>query len=142
MRCCARPRLFFRSVDDEDIRTKIAFIVAHLSEHVIRFMCRVLGVNRSCYCAWQRMAPRIAERAAWRDSVGAEILAIFLQSKRHFGVPRIHAELKDRGFRISKRTVARFMQEKGLRPPRGRRREPITTDSRHSHANAAESARA
>lgn len=40
----------------------------------------------------------------------------------------------DRG--VSKRTVARLIQEKGIRPPRGRRRVPITNDSRHVHAIA------
>ena len=119
------------------MRTKFAFIVAHASEHAIRFMCRTLGITRSCYYAWQRTMPRRAERAARRDSLGAEIEAIFLQSKKRYGAPRIHAELRDRGFRVSKRTVARLMQEKGIRPPRGRRCVPITTDSRHSHAIAA-----
>jgi len=64
------------------MKTKFAFIVAHASEHAIRFMCRVIGVTRSCYYAWQRTAPRRAERAAWRESLGGEIEAIFLQSKR------------------------------------------------------------
>lgn len=118
------------------MRTKFAFIAAHASEHAIRFICRIIGVTRSCYYAWQRAAPRRAERAAWRDRLGAEIEAIFLQSKRRYGAPRIHAELRARGFHVSKRTVARLMQEKGLRPPRGRRRAPITTDSRHVHAIA------
>jgi transposase InsO family protein len=99
-------------------------------------MCRVIGVTRSCYYAWQRAAPRRVERAAWRERLGAEIEAIFLQSKKRYGAPRIHAELRERGFRVSKRTVARLMQEKGIRPLRGRRRVPITTDSRHSHAIA------
>jgi hypothetical protein len=35
---------------------------------------------------------------------------------------------------VSKRTVATLMKENGLRPPRGRRRAPMTTDSRHAHA--------
>ncbi|MGI9509406.1 MAG: IS3 family transposase, partial [Geminicoccaceae bacterium] len=86
------------------MRTKFAFIAAHASEHAIRFMCRVIGVARSCYYAWQRAAPRRAKRAARRDSLGAEIEAIFLQSKKRYGAPRIHAELRDRGFRVSKRT--------------------------------------
>ena len=118
------------------MKTKFAFIVAHASEHAIRFMCRIMGITRSCYYAWQRAAPRRAERAARLDSLGAEIEAIFFLSKRRYGAPRIHAELRDRGFRVSKRTVARLMQEKGIRPLRGRRRVPITTDSRHSHAIA------
>jgi len=118
------------------MRTKFAFIAAHAPEHAIRFMCRVIGVTRSCYYAWQRSAPMRAERAARHDSLGTEIEAIFFLSKRRYGAPRIHAELRARGFGVSKRTVARLMQEKGLRPPRGRRRVSITTDSRHSHATA------
>ena len=74
--------------------------------------------------------------AAWCDSLGTEIEAIFLESKKRHGAAWIHAELKHRDFRISKRTVARLMREKGIRPPRGRMRVPITTDSRHSHAIA------
>ena len=118
------------------MRTRFAFIAAHTSEHAVRFMCRVIGVTRSCFYAWQRAAPRRAERAAWRDSLAAEIEAIFLESKKRYGAPRIHAELRARGVCVSKRTVARLMQEKGIRPLRGRRRVPVTTDSRHSHAIA------
>ena len=118
------------------MRTTFAFIAAHASEHAIRFMCRIIGVTRSCYYAWQRAAPRRAERAVRRDSLGTEIETIFLESKKRYGAPRVHAELQHRGFRVSKRTVARLMQKKGIRPLRGRRRAPITTDSRHSHAIA------
>ena len=76
------------------------------------------------------------ERAAQRESLGTEIEVMFQQSKKRYDAPRIHAELQHRGFRVSRRTVARLMQEKRLRPPRGRRRVPVTTDSRHAHAIA------
>ncbi len=118
------------------MKTKHAFIAAHASGPAIRFMCRVLGVAHSWFHARRRAAQKRAERAAWRDRLGSEIREIFEQSKRCYGAPRIHAELKARGFRISKRTVAKLMRENGIRPPRGRRRAPITTDSRHSHAIA------
>ena len=118
------------------MKTKHAFIAAHASEHAIRFMCRVLGVAHSWFHARRRAAPKRAERAVRRDRLGAEIREIFEQSKRWYGAPRIHAELNARGFRISKRTVAKLMRENGIRPPRGRRRAPITTDSSHSHAIA------
>src|SRR5512142_24471 len=39
---------FFRSVGGEDMSAKLAFIAAHMAEHAIRLMCRVLGVSRSC----------------------------------------------------------------------------------------------
>ncbi|MGI9487963.1 MAG: IS3 family transposase [Geminicoccaceae bacterium] len=96
-------------------------------------MCWVIGVTRSCYNAWRPAAPRRSERVVWRDSLGAKIEAIFLQSKKYFGALRIHAELRAR---VSKCIVARLMQEKGICPPRGRRRVPITTDSRYNHAIA------
>ena len=118
------------------MKTKHAFIAAHASEHAIRFMCRVLGVAHSWFHARRRAAPKRAERVARRGRLGSEIREIFEQSKRCYGAPRIHAELKARGFRTSKRTVAKLMRENGIRPPRGRRRAPITTDSRHSHAIA------
>jgi hypothetical protein len=59
----------------------LAFIVAHASEHAIRFMCRVLGIARSWFHAWQRAAPKRAERTARRDRLGAEIREIFAESK-------------------------------------------------------------
>ncbi len=99
-------------------------------------MCRGLGVAHSWFHAWRRGVPKRAERAVRRDRFGSGIREIFAQSKRRYGAPRIHAELKDRGFHISKRAVAKLMRENGIRPPRGRRRAPITTDSRHSHAIA------
>ena len=83
-----------------------------------------------------RGVPKRTERTARRDRLGSGIREIFAQSKRRYGAPRIRAELKDPGFHISKRVVAKLMRENGIRPPRGRRRAPITTDSRHSHAIA------
>ena len=42
---------------------KLAFIAAHVTDHAVRLMCRVLGVSRSWFHAWRRAAP---ERAARR----------------------------------------------------------------------------
>ena len=55
------------------MKTKHAFIVAHASEHPIRFMCRVLSVAHSWFHAWRRAAPKRAERAARCDRLGSEI---------------------------------------------------------------------
>ncbi len=115
---------------------KLAFIAAHAPLHAVRLMCRVLGVARSWFHAWQRAAPQRAVRAAQRENLAGQILEVFEASKRRYGAPRIHAELQGRGRGISKRTVAKIMSENGIRPPRGRRRAPITTDSRHAHAVA------
>ncbi|MEM8597285.1 MAG: IS3 family transposase [Pseudomonadota bacterium] len=127
---------FLRSVGGETMRAKLAFVAPQAGTHSIRFLCRVFGVARSWYHAWQHARPHSAERAAKRAALVEEIRAIFEISKRRYGAPRIHAELRDRGHRLSKRMVATLMQENGIRPPRRKRKGPITTDSRHSHAIA------
>ncbi|MEM6356709.1 MAG: IS3 family transposase [Pseudomonadota bacterium] len=120
----------------ETMRAKLAFVAAQAGTHSIRFLCRALGVARSWYHAWQHARPHRAERAARRAALVEEIRAIFEISKRRYGAPRIHAELRYRGHRLSKRTVAKLMKQNGIRPPRRRRKVPITTDSRHSDAIA------
>lgn len=115
---------------------KLAFIAAHASDHAVRLMCRVLGVARSWFHAWQRAAPHRAERAARHEDLADQIREVFDASKQRYGAPRIHAELRARRGPVSKRTIAKLMKQNGIRPPRGRRRVPITTDSRHPHAVA------
>ncbi|WP_285674750.1 IS3 family transposase [Paralimibaculum aggregatum] len=73
-----------------------------------------------------------------------EIRTTFEASKRRYGAPRVHAELRNRGHRLSKRMVAKLMTSRrdgreasnGMRRPRRKRTAPITTDSRHSQAIA------
>ena len=45
----------FSTVGGEDMNAKLAFIAAHMAEHAVRLMCRVLGVSRSHH-AWRRKA--------------------------------------------------------------------------------------
>jgi putative transposase len=123
-------------VGGDDMSAKLAFIAAHASDHAVRLMCRVLGVARSWFHAWQRAAPQRAERAARREDLVRQIREVFETSKQRYGAPRIHAELQGSGLGVSRRTVAKLMKQNGIRPPRGRRRVPITTDSRHAHAVA------
>ena len=118
------------------MKAKLAFIAAHTREHTVRLLCHVLGVARSWYHGWQRVAGARAARDAERDKLVTEILEIFAHSKQRYGAPRIHAELKDRGYTISRRTVAKLMKVRGIHPPRRKRRVPMTTDSRHNHAIA------
>jgi putative transposase len=63
--------------------------------------------------------------------VSERVGAIFAASRRTYGSPRVHAELREEGVRIGRERVARLMREMGLSARRGRRRTPRTTDSRH-----------
>ena len=61
----------------------------------IATMCRVLGVSPSGYYAW-RSRP-LSRRARADVKLSAEIQAIHRESRGTYGVPRIHAELAERG---------------------------------------------
>ena len=83
------------------------------ARYPITSMCRVLGVSPSGYYAWQR---RPASARAVADAALAEEIGAFHDaSKQTYGVPRIHADLSERGIRVGKKRVARLMRAAGLK---------------------------
>ena len=82
-------------------------------------------------------APERAARTARHAALIEEMRSrIFEDGKQCYGAPGIHAELRDRGHRVSRKTVARPVKETGIRPPRRKRRMPMTTDRRHGYGIA------
>jgi putative transposase len=57
-------------------------------------------------------------------------------TKEFSGTSALQASSGGRGVRIARKRVARLMKENGIRPPRRRKRPPITTDSRHGYGIA------
>src|SRR3954451_15548511 len=64
------------------------------------------------YYAWKQR-PASARPRREEELLG-EIRAIHGQSKATYGWPRVHAELRHRGVRVSRKRVARLMREAGL----------------------------
>lgn len=85
-------------------------------------MCRVLSVSRSGYYAWRRRGAD--PRALRRTELLGAVREVFNGSRRTYGSPRIHAELKSRGAHHSRRHIAKLMQRSGLRARAARRRQP------------------
>ncbi len=104
------------------MNANLAFIAAHLADYSIRLMCRVLGLSRSWFQAWRRTAPDRAARTCRWDALIDEIRMIFKDSKQRYGAPRIHAELRGQGHRVSRKTVAKLMKQNGIHPPGRKRR--------------------
>ena len=100
-------------------------IEAEKTSFPIQFMCRMLGVSRSGYYGWKMRPPSARDRA---DGALAErIREIHERSRRTYGSPRVHAELRTLGTRCSRKRVERLMREAGLRGcMRGRRRKGTT----------------
>jgi len=107
---------------------RFAFIAVEKACFPVRALCRVLGVSRAGFYAWQERAP--SPHAQADDRLGLEIAAIHAESRQRYGSPRVHAELVDRGHRTSRKRVARLMRQRRL-AARRRRRFRVTTDSRH-----------
>lgn len=90
----------------------------------VTVMCEVLRVSRSGFYAWLDRPP---SAHAQQDAELAEaIRAAHAASSSTYGVLRIHEDLKDEGFRVGKKRVARLMREHGIVGV-SRRRGPRTT---------------
>jgi putative transposase len=75
-------------------------------------LCRLLGVSRSGYYAWQTRPP--SARACANQKLTRRILEVHEQSRGTYGAPRIWADLRDRGVVCSRKRVARLLRLAGL----------------------------
>jgi putative transposase len=108
---------------------KYACIEKHRNEYDVVLMCRVLGLARSGYYAWRKRGLGVRERA--NVALVKVIREVHESSRRTYGSPRMHRELKARGVACGKHRVARLMKEHEIRPKQ-KRRFVRTTDSGHS----------
>ena len=89
------------------------FVAAKKAEHSVKTMCRVLGVSRSGFHAWQTRPP--SPRAREDARLIARIRELFKLRRKVYGSPRIWADLVlDDGERIGRKRVERLMREAGL----------------------------
>jgi transposase InsO family protein len=108
---------------------KFSFVAAKEVAFPVGVMCHVLGISRSGYYAWKRRPP--PTRAARDAHLAVEIAAAHRRSRRIYGSPRVHRELRARGVRVGRKRVERLMREHGLEG-RQKRRFRHTTDSKHA----------
>ena len=92
-------------------------------------MCKVLRVSRSGFYAWARRGE--SPRACADRELSAEIRQVHEDSRETYGSPRVHAQLRRKGQRCSRKRVARLMRESGIRAKAGRKFRVRTTDSNH-----------
>ena len=98
-------------------------------EWPVSVMCRVLQVARAAFYAWTACPEREPEDELLLKT---HIRAIHRRSRETYGSPRVLAELKEQGISVSRKRVARLMQECGLSGlPRKKLFKVATTDSDH-----------
>lgn len=110
---------------------KFGFIERHQGQFSVRRMCQVLGVSSSGFYAWLKRT--VSQRERSNELLLRRIRDIFERSRQRYGSPRIHAELWDAGWRVSRKRVASLMRQHGIRARRkqgyGGRRRSQPSDS-------------
>jgi transposase InsO family protein len=90
-----------------------AFIEAEEEEQRnVSTSCELFEVSRSAYYVFAAHTPSLRELSD--AELGKRIEEIHQDSRRTYGAPRVHAELKAEGIACGRKRVARIMRTKGL----------------------------
>jgi putative transposase len=108
---------------------KFQFIAAEKAGYPVRLLCRCLSVTRSGFYAWRRRPASVRSR---EDVLLMHRLQkIHAMHRRLYGRPRLHRALREAGYHVSGKRVARLMRAAGIQAV-GRRAFRVTTDSAHT----------
>jgi putative transposase len=109
---------------------RFRFVAAERAQHTVSRLCSVVGISRQGFYAWLVRDP--SARHVRDQELKELIAAAHEKSWRTYGVPRMHAELRDQGVTISRKRVARLMRElgiEGVSRRRGRKRTTIQAEA-------------
>jgi putative transposase len=103
-----------------------ALIAAQRDQHRVphAVACRALGVSRSWF--YKHKDGMLTARAARREALAAEVRRLFAAHRGTYGSPRITADLRAAGWKVSENTVAAIMREQGLAARRKKKRRSTT----------------
>jgi putative transposase len=76
-------------------------------------MCSLLNISRSGYYTWLRRTP--ADRTVRNDDLLRAIHRIYDEGRGEYGSPTIYETLRQEGYSINHKRIARLMREAGLR---------------------------
>lgn len=93
-------------------------------------MCRILGVGEVSYHRWKNQF--ISETQLRIILLKKEVLSLFIEGKQRYGSSRIAIELQNRGYRTTRTTVLRYMNQLGLHR-KTTKKFKVTTDSNHNY---------
>ncbi|HWC09730.1 MAG TPA: IS3 family transposase [Acidimicrobiales bacterium] len=97
-----------------------SFVAAQRTDHGVPHVisCRALEVSESWFYKWRDRPP--TPRQQRRLDLDAAVKASFEGSERDYGSPRVLADLRERGWKVSKKSVEASMARQGLvaRPKR------------------------
>jgi putative transposase len=92
--------------------TCFRFIAAEKTNHPISLMCRLLGVSKSGFYAWERRPP--SARAVEDERLMQQITKMHERSGGSYGARRVFLDLREEGERLGRKRVERLMRAAGL----------------------------
>ncbi|NJK44201.1 MAG: IS3 family transposase, partial [Pleurocapsa sp. SU_196_0] len=113
-------------------QVRYAFIAEHRLEFRFEIMLRMLEVSKSGFYDWRGRQQQPSSRQQEDTNLSQRIRHIHTRSRGRYGMPRVHAELRAEGVRVSRKRVARLMRVAGLQG-RGKRKYRVTTKARETH---------
>ena len=100
--------------------SRFRFVDDHRGAYSVKRLCRTVGCSRSGFYDWAKRPP--SAHAVRDEHLAGLIEKIHVRSRRTYGAPRVHAELRRLGERCSRRRIARLMRLAGMVGVHSRRR--------------------
>jgi putative transposase len=99
---------------------KYPFIQDQRGQFPITKLCAVLMVSLSGFYDWRRRTPSNREQENQRLLLELRLLEV--ATRHRYGSPRMHLELRDRGWWVNRKRVEKLMKTHGIRARRRHRR--------------------
>ena len=99
------------------IEVMVGFIDAHRDAHGVEPICNMLPIAPSTYydhLAKRADPSRLSDRARQDEALRPEILRVFEENWRVYGVRKVWRQLGREGFDVARCTVARLMKSMGI----------------------------
>jgi len=101
------------------------------ADYAVEVLCGAFCVSRSGYYQWLERRNNPNARVREDLELAKQIRAVHEQSRGTYGTPRLHAELRHRGHKHSRKRIDRLRRKLGLSARAKRRYRLHTTDSSH-----------
>jgi transposase InsO family protein len=105
----------------------MSFVAAHRDRFGVEPILRVLEVPVSTFYGWLVRRRRPSPRDIEQTWLGGQIQRIHAASDGTYGSPKVHAQLRREGIRVSRKRVERLMREQGLQGAFMRKRKRSST---------------
>ena len=94
----------------------------------VAFTCALLGVSVSWFYKWRDRAPTKTEKC--RARLDAAVARAFTAARGLHGSPRLLNDLREKGWKVSEKTIADSMRRQGLVARKVKRRNGLTKQDR------------